>query len=59
MATATPVTIEVMYGVWNFGWILFTNGGSRPSCDIVQKTRDWPSNMHQDHGRQTRRSRRA
>ena len=34
-ATPTPVTIEVIHGVWNFGWILFTNGGSRPSRDIV------------------------
>src|SRR5213082_3010100 len=31
MATTTPVAIEVMYGVWNFGWTLLTNGGSRPS----------------------------
>src|SRR5437588_11574287 len=34
MATAMPVTIEVMYGVWNFGWTLLTNRGSRPSRAI-------------------------
>src|SRR6266702_5301038 len=33
-ATTTPVTIDVMYGVWNLGWTLFMNGGSRPSRDI-------------------------
>src|SRR5205809_3124758 len=33
-ATMTPVTIDVIYGVRNFGWILLTNGGSRPSRDI-------------------------
>src|SRR6266849_3325984 len=33
-ATTTPVTIEVMYGVWNLGCTLLTNGGSNPSRDI-------------------------
>src|SRR5689334_2927815 len=44
-ATAIPVMIDVMYGVWYLGWILFTNWGSRPSLDMLQNTRDWPSNM--------------
>src|SRR6267378_3871213 len=33
-ATATPVTIEVRYGVWNLGCTLLMNGGRRPSRDI-------------------------
>src|SRR5437764_6529480 len=33
-ATTMPVTIDVMYGVWNFGWTLRTNGGKSPSRDI-------------------------
>src|SRR6266496_1591240 len=33
-ATTTPVTIDVRYGVWNFGCTLLTNGGSSPSRDI-------------------------
>src|SRR5688572_5670597 len=45
IATPTPVTIDVIQGVWNLGWILLTKGGSRPSLDIVQKTRDWPRSM--------------
>ena len=34
MTTAMPVMIWVIHGVRNRGWILFTNGGSRPSLDI-------------------------
>src|ERR1043166_10032599 len=45
IATAIPVTIEVMYGVWNLGWTLLTNCGNRPSRAIEENTRDWPSNM--------------
>src|SRR6266496_354919 len=33
-ATATPVTMEVRYGVWNLGCTLLMKGGSRPSRDI-------------------------
>src|SRR5712691_1327219 len=33
-ATTTPVAIDVMYGVWNFGCTFLTNGGSNPSRDI-------------------------
>src|SRR5207244_11605831 len=44
-ATAIPVTIEVMYGVWNLGCTLFTNCGSKPSRDIEENTRDWPSSI--------------
>src|SRR2546428_6852619 len=32
-ATAKPVTIAVLYGVWNTGWYLFTISGSKPSHD--------------------------
>src|SRR3989442_8559857 len=44
-ATATPVMIEVIHGVRNRGWMLLTNGGSRPSRDIVQNTRDCPRSI--------------
>src|SRR5712691_234548 len=44
-ATATPVTIDVIHGVRNVGWMRLTNGGSRPSRDIVQNTRDWPRSI--------------
>src|SRR2546427_9739788 len=44
-ATMTPVTIEVMYGVWNLGCTLLTNGGRSPSPDIEENTRDWPRSI--------------
>ena len=42
IATATPRTICVMYGVRYVGWILLTKAGRSPSCDMVQNTRAWP-----------------
>src|SRR5881409_1603451 len=33
-ATMTPVTIEVIYGVWYLGCTRLTNGGSSPSRDM-------------------------
>src|SRR6266516_475349 len=44
-ATATPVTIEVIHGVRNLGWMLLTKAGSSPSRDIVQNTRDCPRSI--------------
>src|SRR5918997_1644178 len=35
IATASPVTIEVMYGVRKRGWIFWTNGGNSPSRDML------------------------
>src|SRR5918992_4557282 len=40
IATPMPVTIEVIQGVLNLGCTLATTGGSKPSLDMVQNTRD-------------------
>ena len=44
-ATPTPVTMVVIHGVRNFGCTRWMNGGSRPSRDIAQNTRDCPKSM--------------
>src|SRR5436189_6230615 len=39
-ATATPVTIDVMYGVWYRGCGFFTNAGNSPSRAMESHTSD-------------------
>ncbi len=45
IATTIPVTIEVTHGVLKRGWIRLMKGGSSPSRDMAQKTRDCPSSI--------------
>jgi hypothetical protein len=42
-ATKMPVMMVMTCGVWNFGWTLEKNGGSRPSRLITKKMRVWPN----------------
>src|SRR5437764_1001244 len=39
IATTVPVIIVVIQGVLNRGWTCLINGGSKPSRDMLQKTR--------------------
>ena len=44
-ATATPVIMVTMCGVFHLGWILAKKPGSRPSRAITKKMRVWPNSM--------------